>query len=134
MIRIMYTSAATKNIEESELLEILEKARVNNSQKNITGLLIVKGRTFLQCLEGEKEDVLNIYEKISNDERHTNIIDLLDEDISKRLFPDWSMGYKNVKHLTNFNSDKLKNFENIEEFEASKDDVLEIFKEFIEAN
>ena len=134
MIRVMYTSAATKNIDETELLEILEKSRVNNSKKNVTGLLIVKGRTFLQCLEGEQDDVMSIYEKISNDERHTNIIDLLEEDISERLFPNWSMGYKNVKHLTDYNSDKLRSFETAEEFASSKDDVLEIFKEFIESN
>lgn len=134
MIRVMYTSAATNNIEETELLEILEKARKNNSEKNVTGLLIVKGRTFLQCLEGNEEDVMSIYEKIQDDERHTNIIDLLEEDISERLFPNWSMGYKNVKHLTDYNSDKLRSFETAEEFASSKDDVLEIFKEFIESN
>ncbi len=134
MYRILYTSSATKIFEDKELEEILEKSRTNNQKKEVTGLLIVKGRTFLQCLEGEKDDVLSIYEKISNDERHTNIIDLFEEDIDERLFPKWSMGYKNVKHLSDFKSEKLKSFNTTEEFEESKDDILDIFKEFIEAN
>ncbi|WP_421716570.1 BLUF domain-containing protein [Arcobacter arenosus] len=134
MYRILYTSSATKNLDDKELEEILEKSRINNQKKDVTGLLIVKGRTFLQCLEGEKDDVLSIYEKISNDERHTNIIDLFEEDIDERLFPQWSMGYKNIKHLSDIKSEKLKNFNTSEEFEESKDDILDIFKEFIEAN
>jgi len=134
MYRILYTSSATKIFEDKELEEILEKSRINNQKKEVTGLLIVKGRTFLQCLEGEKDDVLSIYEKISNDERHTNIIDLSEEDIDERLFPKWSMGYRNVKHLSDFKSEKLKSFNTTEEFEESKDDILDIFKEFIEAN
>ncbi len=134
MYRILYTSSATKIFEDKELEEILEKSRINNQKKEVTGLLIVKGRTFLQCLEGEKDDVLSIYEKISNDERHTNIIDLAEEDIDERLFPKWSMGYRNVKHLSDFKSEKLKSFNTTEEFEESKDDILDIFKEFIEAN
>jgi len=134
MYRILYTSSSTKNFEDNELEEILEKSRINNQKKDVTGLLIVKGRTFLQCLEGEKDNVLSIYEKISNDERHTNIIDLYEEDIDERLFPKWSMGYKNVKYLSDFKSEKLKSFNSTEEFEKSKDDILEIFKEFIESN
>ncbi len=134
MYRILYTSSATKNLDDKELEEILEKSRINNQKKDVTGLLIVKGRTFLQCLEGEKDDVLSIYEKISNDERHTNIIDLFEEDIDERLFPQWSMGYKNIKHLSDIKSEKLKSFNTTEEFEKSKDDILDIFKEFIEAN
>ncbi|TLP36977.1 BLUF domain-containing protein [Arcobacter arenosus] len=134
MYRILYTSSATKNLDDKELEEILEKSRINNQKKDVTGLLIVKGRTFLQCLEGEKDDVLSIYEKISNDERHTNIIDLFEEDIDERLFPQWSMGYKNIKHLSDIKSEKLKSFNTTEEFEESKDDILDIFKEFIEAN
>lgn len=134
MIRVMYTSSSTKDLSDKELEEILEKSRKNNSAKNVTGLLIVKGRTFLQCLEGEEDDVSYIYNKIQEDDRHTNIIDLMDEDIEERLFPEWSMGYKNIKYLTNFKSDKIKDFKDSEEFESSKEDILEVFKEFISSN
>lgn len=134
MFRILYTSSATMDVSDEELESILEKSRKNNSEKNVTGLLIVKGRTFLQCLEGEKEDVLTIYEKISKDDRHTNIIDLEEENIEERLFPDWSMGYKNVKYLTDLKSVKLREYETADDFESSKDDILDIFKEFVISN
>lgn len=134
MIRVMYTSSSIKDLSDQELEDILEKSRKNNNAKKVTGLLIVKGRTFLQCLEGEEADVSYIYNKILNDNRHTNIIDLVDENIEERLFPEWSMGYKNIKYLTDYKSDKIKDFKDSEEFESSKEDILEVFKEFISSN
>lgn len=134
MIRVMYTSSSIKDLSDQELEDILEKSRKNNNAKKVTGLLIVKGRTFLQCLEGEEADVSYIYNKILNDDRHTNIIDLVDENIEERLFPEWSMGYKNIKYLTDYKSDKIKDFKDSEEFESSKEDILEVFKEFISSN
>lgn len=134
MFRVMYTSSAIRDLRDEELEDILEKSRKNNLENNVTGLLIVKGRTFLQCLEGEKVDVMTIYNKILEDDRHINIIDLMEENIEERLFPEWSMGYKNIKYLTNYSSEKIKDFKDTSEFESSKEDILEVFKEFISSN
>jgi hypothetical protein len=131
MYRVMYMSNASRVIPDSELEEILETARKNNKEKNLTGLLIVKGRTFLQCLEGDKKDVEEIYEKISKDDRHTDIIDLIEEDIPSRLFPNWEMGYKNLKNLDSIKSEKIKQISSIDDFIIKKEDISEIIQEFI---
>lgn len=134
MYRIMYLSTALVKFSDNELEELLVVARKNNSSKNVTGLLILKGRTFLQCLEGNKEDVLEIFEKIKKDERHDSIIELIEENEEKRYFPNWYMGYKNINHLNAVQSQKLIDFsekKNINKF--SNDDISEVFKEFIEA-
>lgn len=132
MYRFMYMSTATIDFSNEELEELLEKARVNNKKRNITGLLIVKGRTFIQCLEGKEEDVLAIYEKIKNDDRHRDLIELIEEDAHERYFPAWDMGYKNIRNLTNIESDKLKDFE-IEDFNKfPKKDIPQLFKRFVE--
>jgi len=133
MYRIMYLSTATVEFTDADLEELLEKARKNNIQKDVTGLLIIKGRTFLQCLEGDKSSVDEIFEKISQDDRHNNIIELIEEDEGDRYFPDWSMGYKNINHLEDVKSQKLTNYsdpKNAQKF--STDDISEIFKEFVE--
>lgn len=132
MFRLMYMSTAVYDFSNQELEELLEKSRKNNKEKNISGLLIVKGRTFIQCLEGEKESVLYIYEKIEKDERHRDLIELIEENETERYFPNWDMGYKNIKNLTNIESNKLKNFdiENLDSF--SKEDIPQLFKRFIE--
>ena len=132
MYRLLYMSTATKDFSDIELEELLEKARKNNSQKNLTGLLIIKGRTFLQCLEGNEEDVMEIFTKIKSDDRHCDIIELLEEDIKEPLFPLWSMGYKNIKNLTDFKSEKLKDFSKEDELNLTNDEIIDIFKEFVE--
>lgn len=110
MYRVMYMSVSTKDFSDEELERLLVNAEKSNRERNVTGLLIIKGRTFLQCLEGKKEDVEFIYNKIQNDYRHKDIIDLIQEDASERYFPNWSMGYKNIKNLTNIKSEKLRDF------------------------
>lgn len=93
MFRLMYMSTAVYDFSNQELEELLEKSRKNNKEKDISGLLIVKGRTFIQCLEGGKESVLSIYEKIEKDERHRDLIELIEENATERYFPNWDMGY-----------------------------------------
>tara|TARA_B100001063_G_scaffold245731_1_gene282277 strand:+ start:2526 stop:2912 length:387 start_codon:yes stop_codon:yes gene_type:complete len=124
-------STATRVIPDSELEELLETSRKNNKEKNLTGLLIVKGRTFLQCLEGEKKDVEEIFNKILKDDRHTSIIDLIEEDISSRMFPTWDMGYKNLKIVDDIKSEKIRKISSIDDFDIKKEDIAEVIQEFI---
>lgn len=132
MYRLMYMSTANFDFSDKDLEELLEKSRKNNKEKSVSGLLIVKGRTFIQCLEGQEKDVLEIYEKIQKDERHRDLIELIDENAEDRYFPDWDMGYKNIRNLTNIESKKLKDFdfENLDHF--PKEDILQLLKRFIE--
>jgi len=135
MYRIMYMSTAIREFSNGELEDLLEIARKNNSELNVTGLLVIKGRTFLQCLEGDKKNVITIFEKIKKDHRHTEVYELIDEDAEERYFPDWSMGYKNIKYLTDIKSIKLKDFsQDSSSIDFTNDDILEVFKEFIESN
>lgn len=95
--------------------------------------MILKGRSFLQCLEGQREDVLEIFEKIKKDERHDSILELVEEEDSKRYFPNWYMGYKTINHLDEIKTKKLIDFSDNKNIKAfSHDDISEIFKEFIE--
>lgn len=132
MYRVMYMSVSTKDFSDEELERLLVNAEKSNRERNVTGLLIIKGRTFLQCIEGKKEDVEFIYNKIQNDDRHKDIIDLIQEDARERYFPNWSMGYKNIKNLTNIKSEKLRDFSKKEEINFSSEHIPQLFQEFIE--
>ncbi|GGD36742.1 hypothetical protein GCM10012288_08530 [Malaciobacter pacificus] len=134
MYRLMYMSTANKDFSTNELESLLKNAKKSNENKNITGLLVVKGRTFLQCLEGEKSNVLNLFNKIKDDSRHRDVIELLEEETNARYFPNWSMGFKNIKNLTNIKSEILRDFTLNDERSFSSNDVSEIFLEFIESN
>jgi len=55
-----------------------------------------KGGRFMQVLEGDEQDVKDIYTKIKNDPRHHNVILLNQHYIEERNFKTWSMGFKSI--------------------------------------
>lgn len=93
MLQIIYASAASKKMTGEVLEEILETARRNNSEKDISGMLLYHGGSFLQVLEGPEEELEGLIAKIKADERHNKIKLLFMDRIEEREFDDWSMGF-----------------------------------------
>ena len=96
MFHLIYVSSAVNLFSEDELTQLLEISRVNNATIGITGMLLYLEGNFIQVLEGEKEAVLNTQSRISKDPRHRGILTLLQGDIEKREFAEWSMGFRNL--------------------------------------
>jgi len=97
-IQIAYLSFATRGLKsncDDEIQAILDEARDHNERKGITGQLIYRSGIFLQLLEGNRDDVSLLLGRILLDsQRHENIKILLNQPMSKRVFPNWSMAYK----------------------------------------
>ena len=91
-----YLSTAATGVTTQDHDDILEASRKNNRQRNVTGLLVVKGGYFAQALEGEKQEVTSLFEKIKEDPRHHRIVHISEEEVSERLFDGWEMGYRNI--------------------------------------
>ena len=69
-----------------------KKARDNNREIDVTGVLMASGNLLFQVLEGPAEAVDSLYEKITRDTRHTHVVLLGSEhSVTDRLFPDWAM-------------------------------------------
>jgi hypothetical protein len=95
--RIKYVSRFAMPFRESELEELGAKAAEKNKDLEITGVLITSGGLFYQVLEGPQEAVDEIFGYIRADNRHTDLVVLgIEEDITQRLFPDWSMKTVNL--------------------------------------
>ena len=77
MFFLIYASSAVKPFLQSELFELLEICRENNTRLGITGMLLYKDGNFMQLLEGEETPVRRLYEKIGSDSRHRGEITLL---------------------------------------------------------
>lgn len=93
MHRIIYLSSGIKIFSDDEINDLLRISRANNLKYDITGLLLYSDGNFMQILEGKKEAVEFIFEKIKKDNRHKNIILITNEPIKKRNFKDWKMGF-----------------------------------------
>ncbi len=98
--QLVYISAATVPFDDDDLRDLLNKARANNDQQNISGMLVYHDGAFIQVLEGEGHAVDTLYEKIDLDKRHVNTTVLLRNDVSERTFEAWSMGYLPSKSLS----------------------------------
>ncbi|MBC6699188.1 BLUF domain-containing protein [Hymenobacter puniceus] len=93
MHRIVYLSSATGELDELQLKQLLLHSRRKNQARAITGLLLVSEGEVLQVLEGEQSAVEQLYAIIARDIRHTHLCKLADGPITRRSFPDWSMGF-----------------------------------------
>ncbi|MEM9951663.1 MAG: BLUF domain-containing protein [Chloroflexota bacterium] len=102
LVTLVYFSVAyKKEVPDAELMDILTIARKNNKTLNVTGMLLYRDGFFIQALEGEQAIVEDLYTKIAQDSRHKNIITVYQNEISKRLFMDWFMGFNRLedRHL-----------------------------------
>lgn len=77
----------------SEVESVLEVSRRNNARDDLTGLLIVGGRRFLQVLEGPSASLTTTYDRIKKDSRHFALVQLSRKAITERSFPGWDMGF-----------------------------------------
>ncbi len=93
---LVYVSIATKKMSEDDLIDILTTARRNNILRGITGMLLYRNGQFMQALEGDKQKIEEIFQKIQKDPRHSKILILSRKEITDRLFFNWSMGFENL--------------------------------------
>ena len=110
MYFLIYVSSATFDFTEADLLQLLEQSRDDNRELGITGMLLYKGGNFMRVLEGEREAVTAIFEKIRVDKRHKGVIVVMEDDIEQRQFPEWSMGFKLVECGETINIPGYTNF------------------------
>ena len=99
LFSLLYSSAATYPMTDEDLVEILEQSRSYNQANNITGMLLYHNESFMQYLEGERAKVLDLYDRIAIDDRHTGVTLYFERAIDERNFANWSMGFTNLEKV-----------------------------------
>jgi len=93
---LSYVSQQSHSLTDSALEKMLSQARTSNEAAGITGMLICYEGLFIQFLEGEEDDITSLFEKITKDKRHQEIL-ILDYGYSEtRSFADWSMAFERL--------------------------------------
>lgn len=88
-----YSSFSSPGLQPVELEQILGASRRNNVRDSITGVLMFNGAAFVQTVEGPPAEIDALIMRIATDPRHCQM-EIRDEQmLSKRIFPDWVMGY-----------------------------------------
>jgi hypothetical protein len=91
--QIMYISTVSGAITSQDCAAIARASAISNRRDDVTGLLLFNSRRFLQVLEGPKEAVERIFERIHGDSRHRGVVKLREGTIETREFGQWAMAY-----------------------------------------
>ncbi|MBL0029030.1 MAG: BLUF domain-containing protein [Rhodanobacteraceae bacterium] len=93
LVQLIYCSRVVTGVHGTAITSIVDVSRFNNARDGVTGALCFNANFFLQCLEGERGAVNETYHRILRDPRHEGALLLRYDEVSKRQFGDWSMGY-----------------------------------------
>jgi hypothetical protein len=119
MYQIIYRSTTPRHLDTEALMRILTRSREFNTRYGITGCLLYDGQTFLQLLEGPKDVVSILYERvIIPDPKHRDCELVAERQAPKRIFDQWRMGFYHMKMLDRQMIDGL--------MQASLDDLMAV--------
>jgi hypothetical protein len=96
---LIYASSAVIRLSQNDLLDFLKDVRRRNEARGLTGMLLYRDGTYLQYLEGQRSDIDKLMNRLREDPRHKGLRIIREGTIRERLFPDWSMAYKNLTGL-----------------------------------
>ncbi|MBL7765193.1 MAG: BLUF domain-containing protein [Chitinophagaceae bacterium] len=137
---LSYVSTGCDCIRFEDIKDILEIARKNNEDDQITGILVYCNKHFFQILEGEKEAIIELFNKISIDRRHDNVIKIQEGYIEQRHFDKWNMAFKSfnkeLRDLDNFNTEQFYSYINrqLENDQTGNGISLKILADFFDLN
>ena len=93
---IYYSRNAIFGLDEevtASVDSILATSQANNARVGVTGALMFTDGYFAQVLEGGREVVEQVFERIQLDERHSDVQLLSFAPIDARVFPNWAMAF-----------------------------------------
>jgi Sensors of blue-light using FAD len=96
LVRLLYVSRLVQNNGNDAIEQILSESRLHNPPLGITGILVYGDGLFLQAIEGGRQQVSQLYNHITRDKRHTDVVLLHFEEITERRFGSWTMGQVNL--------------------------------------
>ncbi|PZO82796.1 MAG: hypothetical protein DI626_09690 [Micavibrio aeruginosavorus] len=90
---IAYTSDITDKDADVQrtLSEIVRVGKYENQRIAVTGVLFYVEGKFLQIIEGPRDSIKALMDKIAKDPRHKNMNILIDTKVDSRGFASWSM-------------------------------------------
>ncbi|MHA7220431.1 BLUF domain-containing protein [Arthrobacter sp. MDT1-48-3] len=123
-LSIVYSSTATRPLNDADLSALLAISRRNNARAEVTGMLLYRGGRFLQVLEGPEAGVRDRFLAIKTDTRHMDVQVLVEDRTQHRQFPDWTMAYEAITTSAGHDIPGYeKSFEDITEVSRREEDL-----------
>ncbi len=94
LYNLIYRSRINKGaLSEESINDLIEKSANANIEREISGILLHDDTHFFQILEGPKEKIEDLYKKILQDLRHTEVVLITLEPIPTRLHSELGMKF-----------------------------------------
>tara|TARA_B100000745_G_C20024430_1_gene348454 strand:+ start:168 stop:620 length:453 start_codon:yes stop_codon:yes gene_type:complete len=135
LFELVYCSKAKPNLQSKDIESILNSSSKFNREHNITGCLLYYGGEFAQILEGEEAAVLELYERIKRDPRHSFVLLLDTCRTTSRKFEQWGMAFQNLDELTDAEANTNKITADLDRFANLKGEstrLTELFSDVSE--
>ena len=134
LIQLIYSSRTTYPLNGKDLGSLVATAQVNNSTRGITGALCHASGTFLQCIEGERLAVNQLYLHLAKDKRHDEMEISTVSEIPERRFPNWTMGFFSYENEIGQLFLKHSRMAEFSPFSMNVSDVNKFFDEVVKYN
>jgi Sensors of blue-light using FAD len=95
--QIVYSSQASESLTPDDLEALLSSSRAANDANDITGALVYVDGIFLQFLEGDKDVLADLVDRIEKDPRHSLFKVFFEAEATERTFGSWKMAYVDAK-------------------------------------
>lgn len=91
---ICYISKSKENLGEEGIKEILDQAIEANNKCEVSGILLHSLGNFFQVLEGEKNYITTLFNKIVNDPRHFDVFEVYNKPSAKPVFMNYNSSFR----------------------------------------
>jgi EAL domain-containing protein (putative c-di-GMP-specific phosphodiesterase class I) len=93
---VLYVSRATQPMTSQTLAELQKQSRDANRAAGISGCLLYQDGCFLQMIEGQRETLLALLDRIKADPRHRDFKLIIEGPVTRRIFRDWGMALRDL--------------------------------------
>lgn len=119
LYNLVYCSKAAAGVDDAAVARIIEVSKRWNPEQGITGLLVFGSGIFFQWLEGPRDNVTALMNKLKTDTRHESIVMFSEnEEVRERLFPEWDMELVTTDDIRDVLVDALDSSEDTPNTEA----------------
>lgn len=94
---ILYCSTLAPEQQPNVVGQIVSEARAKNAKRDITGLLVFDGLHFCQQLEGPRDPLVRLMDRIGRDSRHQDIRVVYEGSLNERRYRRFDLGYADVE-------------------------------------
>jgi hypothetical protein len=132
LVRLIYASRLHSPLSKTMIQQILKVADRHNGECGVTGYLCVSPLYALQCLEGSRDVVNDLYNRIAADDRHQHCTILRYSEPWRRLFPEWRMGYSSELSTAAPDSTRWRDASGFNPFLVESDLIENVIEELCE--